>query len=117
MIPDTDLQKLHTLSRAVKGGTLDPERLAERAYCMGSIACHQALENIPSPTTGTFNLAELEKQTLQKAYEKTGDLSAAAKLMGIGKTTAYRKAKEYGIVSHLVCPNCHRPIGSEVCAN
>ena len=43
-------------------------------------------------------LAELEKQAILKALkELQGDKLAAAKLLGIGKTTMYRKLKEYGL--------------------
>jgi DNA-binding NtrC family response regulator len=43
-------------------------------------------------------LAELEKQAILAALkELQGDKLAAAKLLGIGKTTLYRKLKEYGL--------------------
>jgi transcriptional regulator with PAS, ATPase and Fis domain len=43
-------------------------------------------------------LAELEKQAILTALkELQGDKLAAAKLLGIGKTTMYRKLKEYGL--------------------
>ncbi len=44
------------------------------------------------------SLAELEKQAILAALkELQGDKLAAAKLLGIGKTTMYRKLKEYGL--------------------
>ncbi len=43
-------------------------------------------------------LAEVEKQTILEALEQlNGDKLMTAKLLGIGKTTLYRKLKEYGI--------------------
>lgn len=43
-------------------------------------------------------LAELEKQAILAALrELSGDKLAAARLLGIGKTTLYRKLKEYGL--------------------
>lgn len=43
-------------------------------------------------------LAEVEKQTILSTIRKlNGDKLHAAKLLGIGKTTLYRKLKEYGI--------------------
>jgi DNA-binding NtrC family response regulator len=43
-------------------------------------------------------LVELEKQAIQQALEALrGDKLAAARLLGIGKTTLYRKIKEYGL--------------------
>lgn len=44
------------------------------------------------------SLAEMEKQAILEALMKLqGDKLAAAKLLGIGKTTMYRKLKEYGL--------------------
>src|SRR6185312_15954253 len=43
-------------------------------------------------------LAELEKKTILSALERLkGDKIAAARLLGIGKTTLYRKLREYGL--------------------
>lgn len=42
-------------------------------------------------------LKELEKRAILKALEQTGgDKATAARLLGIGKTTLYRKLKQYG---------------------
>jgi len=55
----------------------------------------------PSHTNGNGHLkivpiAELEKQTILKAItELNGDKLQAARLLGIGKTTLYRKLKDY----------------------
>jgi DNA-binding NtrC family response regulator len=41
-------------------------------------------------------LAELERQAIMRALEYTkGDRLTAASLLGIGRTTLYRKLKEY----------------------
>jgi transcriptional regulator of acetoin/glycerol metabolism len=110
MIPETDLNKLKSLSRAARGGTLDALRLAERSYEMGSSACHIALSrSLALPET--LNLSELEKAALKKALEVTGNPMTAAKLLGIGKTTVYRKARRYGFLTGTgpaFCPNCGR---------
>jgi two-component system response regulator HydG len=43
-------------------------------------------------------IAELEKRAIMGTIEKlNGDKLLAAKLLGIGKTTLYRKLKEYGV--------------------
>jgi transcriptional regulator of acetoin/glycerol metabolism len=43
-------------------------------------------------------LAELEKRAILSALEHTkGDRTVAAALLGIGRTTLYRKLKEYGL--------------------
>ena len=45
-------------------------------------------------------LAELERQAiLETLRQLNGDKLLAAKLLGIGKTTLYRKLKEYGIAA------------------
>jgi two-component system response regulator HydG len=42
-------------------------------------------------------LQELEKQAIRNALHHTGgDRTTAAQLLGIGRTTLYRKLKEYG---------------------
>ena len=44
------------------------------------------------------SIAEMERRMILVALEKlNGDKIMAAKLLGIGKTTLYRKLKEYGI--------------------
>ncbi|HEY1757967.1 MAG TPA: helix-turn-helix domain-containing protein [Bryobacteraceae bacterium] len=110
MIPDADFHTLKSLSRAVRGGTLDALRLAERAYAMGSTACHLAMR-CAMPDPETLNLSALERIAFTKALERTGNVVAAARLLGISRTNAYRKAKQYGVVTHKVtCPNCQTPI-------
>jgi len=47
---------------------------------------------------GVMTLADLERQAILDAIRRLrGDKLQAAKLLGIGKTTLYRKLKEYGI--------------------
>jgi len=47
-------------------------------------------------------LAELEREAILGAIRTlNGDKLQAAKLLGIGKTTLYRKLKEYGIADPL----------------
>jgi two-component system response regulator HydG len=53
---------------------------------------------LPQLTT----LADLERQAILGAIRTlNGDKLQAAKLLGIGKTTLYRKLKEYGIADPL----------------
>jgi hypothetical protein len=78
---------------------------------MGSANCHKAISrSLALPET--LNLSDLEKAALEKALQVTGgSILAAAQLLGIGKTTAYRKVKEYGLataVGAAFCPNCGR---------
>ena len=46
-------------------------------------------------------LEELERRAILRALrESAGDKLAAARLLGIGKTTLYRKLKQYEAQSH-----------------
>ena len=62
-----------------------------------------ALRNaVPGRPTRILPLAELEKQAILDALQQlNGDKLMTARALGIGKTTLYRKLKEYGI-SHWV---------------
>jgi hypothetical protein len=78
---------------------------------MGSANCHNAISrSLALPET--FNLNALEKAALEKALKVTGgNIPAAGQLLGVGKTTAYRKVKQYGLatgVGATFCPNCGR---------
>jgi transcriptional regulator of acetoin/glycerol metabolism len=58
------------------------------------------LASAVNPNVGAFTLSpvatEIEKQTIFNALAQTnGDKMLAARLLGIGKTTLYRKLKEY----------------------
>jgi len=53
--------------------------------------------SVSTPETRILPLLEIEKQTiLGTITQLNGDKLMAAKLLGIGKTTLYRKLKEYG---------------------
>lgn len=113
MIPERDLNQIRSLSRATGGGTLDALRLAERAYLMGSEACHQAIFR-ELKVEQTLNLNALTKYALRKALLISGgNIQSAARLLGIGKTTAYRKAKTFGLLNNSThrCPNCGHYLG------
>ena len=52
-----------------------------------------------SGTGEILSIAEMEKQAILGTIRQlNGDKLLAAKLLGIGKTTLYRKLKEYGMV-------------------
>ena len=54
------------------------------------------------PSRGIVPMAELEKQTILAALSQVnGDKMQAARLLGIGKTTLYRKLKEYAAQVNL----------------
>jgi DNA-binding NtrC family response regulator len=63
-----------------------------------------------SNRTTVMPLAELEKQAILETLHKlNGDKLQAARLLGIGKTTLYRKLKEYGIGTLDSAPASERP--------
>jgi transcriptional regulator of acetoin/glycerol metabolism len=50
-----------------------------------------------SPRSPVISLPDSEKQTIGAALSAThGERAKAARLLGIGRTTLYRKMKEYG---------------------
>ena len=57
-----------------------------------------AQECVRMPTARITRLADLEREAILTAVTQlNGDRLMAAHLLGIGKTTLYRKLKEYGI--------------------
>lgn len=102
-------QQLESLVQHAMRGHLDIPRLAERAYQLGNKACHAATGEAMRELLGDMPLtfADYEKLAVQRALVMTkGDRIAAAKMLGIGKTTLYRKVREYGLDGDHVCPNC-----------
>jgi DNA-binding NtrC family response regulator len=94
------------------GNVRELETCVERACTMSSgPVLHpndlsSAVQSFRAPTIqssltkpGTIvAIAELERQAILKTIEQlNGDKLAAARMLGIGKTTLYRKLKEYGI--------------------
>ena len=58
--------------------------------------------SVGAPEGGIVSIAEMEKQAILGTIRQlNGDKLMAAKLLGIGKTTLYRKLKEYGITEGL----------------
>ena len=62
---------------------------------------HSGAEPLRSPAqSGIIPLTEMEKRAILDALAYTkGDRVTAAFLLGIGRTTLYRKLKEYRLVS------------------
>jgi two-component system response regulator HydG len=61
-------------------------------------ASETALDEERTGETPIRSIAEMEKQAILNTIRQlNGDKLTAAKLLGIGKTTLYRKLKEYGI--------------------
>lgn len=127
-IPQDDADKLESL--AEKCRTIPPHIQVRRAYDLGEKAAeakhpaeqaelckaHQPTAEAAESAGEVLNLAALERLAICRAMLRAnGDKFKAAALLGMGKTTLYRKLKEYQIGSLYVraCPHC----GGHVPAN
>ena len=90
------------------GNVRELENAVERAVALGSgplVAVHDLPSNLQYPTSDRapekeemLPLEELERRAILSTLRQAGgDKQAAARLLGIGKTTLYRKLKQYQI--------------------
>lgn len=57
-----------------------------------------AIEEAPDPADGNFNLSAVERTTIQRVIEKHGgNISRAAKELGLTRTALYRRLNKYDI--------------------
>jgi two-component system response regulator HydG len=86
------------------GNVRELENFVVRCIALGSGPVLQNEDSHPipgktadgCPATETLSLVVLERRAIMKALEATkGDKIAAARMLGIGKTTVYRKLREY----------------------
>ncbi len=71
------------------------ERELSQLESLGNLQTH--LDSFPGPR-GVVPLADVEKKAILQAIDYTkGDRTVAAAMLGIGRTTLYRKLKEYGL--------------------
>jgi hypothetical protein len=109
-LPPPDHERIRALIKSLTSGMILPIEFAERIYKIGNESCHRAMEALAdSQPEEPLDLSELEKITINKALARCkGDKLEAARLLGIGKTTLYRKIAAYGIEPQhtLICPSC-----------
>ena len=82
--------------RAIKAGFSD---YLEKPLEMGSLekSIEEALDRHRNFQPSIPTLEQMERQTIQQAMAQTkGDKIEAARLLSIGKTTLYRKLRQYG---------------------
>jgi DNA-binding NtrC family response regulator len=90
------------------GNVRELENAIERAIALGTgpfVSVHDLPSNLQFPTTERapakeemLPLEELERRAILSTLHQTGgDKQATAKMLGIGKTTLYRKLKQYQI--------------------
>jgi DNA-binding NtrC family response regulator len=83
----------------------EPRPAAETNRPEGANGAVSTLEARAIPPGAIVSIAEMEKQAILGAIRNmNGDKLMAAKLLGIGKTTLYRKLKEYGIAASAESP-------------
>ncbi len=68
-----------------------------------TVPLREVLQAAAADANAVTSLADMEKQAILDTIRRLGgDKLQAAQLLGIGKTTLYRKLKEYGIVDAMV---------------
>ncbi|HUZ04669.1 MAG TPA: helix-turn-helix domain-containing protein, partial [Acidobacteriaceae bacterium] len=78
---------------------LQEHRLQTQRLTQATLAAETEAIDMVAGEAGILTIAEMEKQAILNTIRQlNGDKLTAAKLLGIGKTTLYRKLKEYGIV-------------------
>ena len=101
----------NALERACSFASGDVVQLGDMPTQLQDFRMHQRRLTMPLRETlelaamqpGVTSLAEMEKQAILDTVRRlNGDKLQAARLLGIGKTTLYRKLKEYGIVDAMI---------------
>jgi DNA-binding NtrC family response regulator len=101
------------------GNVRELENCVQRALALGAGPLLQ-LKDLPEPVLGNGTtrseahdprkLETLERQAILNALHSAGgDRLRAARLLGIGKTTIYRKLKEYGLEAANPASAGHKP--------
>jgi DNA-binding NtrC family response regulator len=92
-------RKSRFLTAAAGAGSLQSPDIPMKLVGTAVTACPPSDAAIPRPVA-IVPLSELERRAIINALEYTnGDRAVAAHLLGIGRTTLYRKLKEYRLAS------------------
>jgi DNA-binding NtrC family response regulator len=77
--------------------------IAERAYAIGK----EEGTTVKPESMLEGTLAAVERRAIEYAYSKCGgNMVATAKALDMGKTTLYRKLRDYGVYRGPVCAKC-----------
>lgn len=84
------------------GNIRELQHAIERAIIMEDLDCLLPASSLNEPAPFTqledYNLEEVEREAIKKAIEKhNGNISHAARELGLGRTTLYRKMNKYGL--------------------
>jgi DNA-binding NtrC family response regulator len=109
-IPVGDDHKLRALVRVglANFDRVSLEQIVSRAYRMGTEGCHRAISEVQSRPQIT-KLADVEREAVRSAFAAAnGDAGRTAEMLGIGRSSVYRKLQKYGLMKpHFDrCPNC-----------
>jgi DNA-binding NtrC family response regulator len=91
---------IYSAMTVCEGSSIEPDALPERIRKGVAGAAHDATTAGRSPLSQVVTLAteQAEKDAIQEAIAKTGgNREKAAELLGIGRTTLYRKLMQYGL--------------------
>jgi two-component system response regulator HydG len=98
------IENMVALSTGTRLGVQDVPQEILGPYSVQTVSTTAlTLPSATSPTTSIttlagINLADLERQAIEKTLEMVqGNREQAAKLLGLGERTLYRKIKEYGL--------------------
>ena len=91
---------IYSAMTVCEGSSIEPDALPERIRKGIAGAARESATAGPSPLAQVVTHAteQAEKEAIQEAIAKTnGNREKAAELLGIGRTTLYRKLKQYGL--------------------
>ena len=91
---------LHTVDLPTQLQDFRAQRLAADA------PANLAGDDPDNPASAIVSMADMERQAILSTIRQLhGDKLMAARLLGIGKTTLYRKLKEYGLADAVDSPD------------
>jgi DNA-binding NtrC family response regulator len=109
-VPNDDAKRLRSLLRSGLSNLdrVSLEDIILRAYRLGSEQCHRAMAAVQAEKE-PLKLSEVERRAVVRAFSASrGVANTMAKLLGIGRSSVYRKIRRHGLVTHQPehCPNC-----------